>query len=106
VSGEGGLGYDRRVDDARRLLKEGDSFLKAGEMRAALDRYAEVARGYAAAGFATKAIAIYLQIRKIVREHAPDARPLDDEARQKLSVLYRSVGLVADAVAIESEKRD
>ena len=98
-----GLSYDLSVDDAGRLLREGDALARAGQPEAALDRYAQVARWYVSAGFALKAIAVYAQIRRLVRESAPAATVFDDEARLELPSLYRMLGLDADAVAIESE---
>lgn len=96
--------YDLSVDDARRLLREGDALAKDGQPEAALDRYAQVARWYRSTGFPLKAIAVYVQIRRLVREHAPEARVFDDEARLELPSLYRMLGLDADAIAIESER--
>jgi len=98
-----GVSYDWNVD-ARRLLTEGDALARAGQREAALDRYAQVAGWYVSTGHALKAIAVYVQIRRLVQACGQEAMAFDDVARLKLPLLYRMLGLDADAVAIESER--
>ncbi len=85
-------------DETRDPLRACDALAKSGKHREALVPYVEAARTYAAKGFALKAVAVYVQVRRLVREHAPDAYDVDAEARAQLIVLYRQLGLVADAL--------
>jgi outer membrane protein assembly factor BamD (BamD/ComL family) len=87
----------------RELLKQGDTLLRDGEPASAVDHYARAAREYADAGFGLKAVAIWKQVREIVRTHLPNARALDAEARAALVTLYRSLGLESDAREVEAE---
>ena len=88
----------------RALLAEGDALAKTGDYGPAVRRYAEVARAYAQEGFSLKAIAVWKQVREIIRAHAPSERELDAEARRQLPLLYRELGLLEDASAIENER--
>jgi hypothetical protein len=101
--------YASRVsgsDETRDLLRAGDALAKSGKHREALVPYVEAARTYTAKGFALKAVAVYVQVRRLVREHALDAHDVDAEARAQLIVLYRQLGLVADALELERENRE
>jgi len=87
--------------DPRATLKKADALLAGGNYREAAIHYMAVAQFYASQGFALKSIAIWKQIRDIAqREH--DAN-LDADARTNLIPLYRSLGLEADAAALERE---
>jgi len=89
------------MDDPRTMLKKADALLGSGKPREAAIHYMAVAQLYAAQGFALKSVAIWKQIRTIAqREH--DAA-LDADARANLIPLYRSLGLEADAAALERE---
>jgi hypothetical protein len=92
--------------DARALLREADAATKAGDHRSALRVYARVARFYASAGFALKAVAVYRQVRAMLREHAPDEAALDAESYGELLRLYRGLGLEDYARALELEPRN
>ena len=90
------------MDDPRGMLKKADSLLVARDVKGALVHYISVAQFYAAQGFALKSIAIWKQIRSIAqRENEPT---FDADARAQLITLYRSLGLQADAAAIEAER--
>ncbi len=65
--------------------------------------YARVARIYDSAGVPLKAVAVLTAIRALVRDHALQARELDDEARERLLDLFRRLGLDAQAGAIKRE---
>ena len=73
-----------------------------GDYRAALDKYAVVARSFASDGFSLKAVAVWKQVREIIRQHAANQVELDTEARVALITLYRSLGLENDAKALET----
>ena len=88
--------------DRRGLLRKADLLLRTGDYRAALDTYAVVARSFASEGFSLKALAVWKQVREILRRHTPDRVELDMEARDALVALYRSLGLENDAKAIET----
>ena len=88
--------------DRRGLLREGDVLVKTGDYRAALDKYAVVARSFASDGVPLKALALWRQVREIIRQHVPSQIELDTEAHGALVTLCRSLGLESDAKALES----
>jgi hypothetical protein len=91
------------MDDPRAMLKKADALLGSGNYRDAAIHYMGVAQYYAAQGFALKAIAVWKQVRSIAaREHDT---ALDADARAQMIPLYRSLGLEADALALEAETR-
>lgn len=89
--------------DARALLRQGDALLRDSDPIGAIDNYRRAARWYAQEGFGLKSLAVWKQVREVVRAHAPAERTVDAEARAALVSLYRSLGLEADALAVESE---
>lgn len=102
--------------DCRALLREGDALVKAYEHAAAVHVYAEAARAFDREGQTLKAVVVFAQVRTIIAEHrlverervlgaASRARMLDLEAelRARLPVLYRQLGLLAEAEAIEKK---
>ena len=91
------------VRDPRTLLREGDERAKAGDYVAAIRLYAETARGYDESGHHLKAVACFKQVRDLIAKCAPDERALDGEARRRLPVLYRALGLDDYAEAVENE---
>jgi hypothetical protein len=91
------------LPDCRALLREGDAMTKAAEYVAAIRLYAEAARVFDASAQNMKAVAVFRQVRDLIAKHAPGERALDDEARSRLPALYRSLGLVDDAEAVENE---
>jgi hypothetical protein len=90
--------------DVRALLREGDDRAKAGDYLAAIRLYAETARAFDESGHHLKAVAVFRQVRELIAKYAPTERALDDEARRRLPVLYRSLGLIDEAEAVESEQ--
>ena len=89
--------------EPREVLREGDGLLKNGDPVGAIHEYQKVARHYAEQGFWLKAVAIWKQIRDIVRTQAPDEIATDKKARAALVELYRGLGLMHDAEAVENE---
>ncbi len=92
-------------DQARQLLRDGDALVRDGRYDVALRRYAAAARLLEGAGFALKAVAVLKQIRQIVTNHAPAEHDAEEDARRRLPVLYRSLGLESEALAIEAEAK-
>ncbi len=78
--------------------------LRARDYDGALRAYTQVARSYSEAGFALKAIAVWKQMREVIKRWAPEQRGLDDEARTTLASLYRLVGLHDHAARLEAER--
>jgi hypothetical protein len=91
------------LPDCRALLREGDAMVKAAEYAAAVRLYAEAARAFEAGGQHLKAVAVFKQVRDLVASHARGERALEDEARSRLPALYRALGLVDEALAVENE---
>ena len=94
-------------DDARvrALLRTGDLLVKAEDYSGALRAYAEAARWYGSTRFPLKAIAVWKQIRDVVRREAPHETTVDQEARTALVPLFRGLGLEQEALAIEAERK-
>ena len=82
--------------DARSLLKLGDERVSAGDYTAAIEAYERAGRFYAEQGFALKALAIYEQIREIIRNDAPHLRERYAHVPAKLAELREQLGLVSD----------
>jgi tetratricopeptide (TPR) repeat protein len=106
--------YDRAVaeyqkliqqdpDDARILLKIGDLQSKMEAHADAISTYERVGKYYAAQGFALKAIAVYKQIREIIRKHVPDLADRYGHITPQLADLYAQLGLITDALAAYDE---
>ncbi len=91
--------------DIRALLKEADKLHRSGAHAQALHLYARAARFFVSEGWPLKAVAVFRQIRQIIRDQALDERELDDEARWTMVELFRVLGLPADARALEAEAR-
>jgi len=89
------------MDDPRAMLKKADALLVARDIHGAIAAYASVAHFYASQGFALKAIAIWKQIRGIAERE--NQHTIDADARAQLITLYRSLGLISDAEALENE---
>jgi tetratricopeptide (TPR) repeat protein len=106
--------YDRAVaeyqkliqqdpDDVRILLKIGDLQSKMEAHADAIATYERVGKHYAAQGFALKAIAVYKQIREIIRKHVPNLAERYDHITPQLADLYAQLGLITDALAAYDE---
>jgi tetratricopeptide (TPR) repeat protein len=106
--------YDRAVleyqkltqqdpEDARILLKIGDLQSKMEAHADAISTYERVGRQYARQGFSLKAIAVYKQIREIIKKHVPNLADRYSHITPLLAELYTQLGLVSDALAAYDE---
>lgn len=106
--------YDRAVqeyqkivqedpNDARTLLKIGDLQARMMAFPEAIATYDRVGQFYAAKGFSLKAIAVYKQIRELIRKHAPALADRYGHIVPKLAEIYAQLGLTSDALAAYDE---
>ncbi len=58
---------------------------------------------YSSQGFALKAIAVYKQIRELIKKHAPDLADRYGHIVPKLAEIYTQLGLTSDALAAYDE---
>ena len=86
-------------NDARTLLKIGDLQARLSAYPEAIATYDRVGQFYAAQGFALKAIAVYKQIREIIKKHVPNLADRYSHITPLLAELYTQLGLVSDALA-------
>ncbi|MCC6664054.1 MAG: hypothetical protein IT375_09930, partial [Polyangiaceae bacterium] len=102
--------YDRAVEDylkvvqldpkdMRTLLKVGDLQTRIQAYDQAIATYDRVGQFYAEQGFALKAIAVYKQIREVIRKHAPALTERYAYIVPKLAEIYAQLGLTSDALA-------
>lgn len=77
-------------DDIRVRLKLGDLYAKQGKNKEATDFYLAVAEAYAGQGFYLKSVAVYKTLLRL------DPRLI--EVNLRLAELYRSLGLLSDAM--------
>ncbi len=89
--------------DARTLLKVGDLQSRVEDYPAAIATYDRVAQFYAAQGFSLKAIAVYKQIRELIRKHAPHLADRYGHIVPRLADIYTQLGLTTDALAAYDE---
>ena len=106
--------YDRAVEDylkvvqldpkdMRTLLKVGDLQTRIQAYDQAIATYDRVGQFYAEQGFALKAIAVYKQIREVIRKHAPQLTDRYAYIVPKLAEIYTQLGLTSDALAAWDE---
>ena len=106
--------YDRAVEDylkvvqldpkdMRTLLKVGDLQTRIQAYDQAIATYDRVGQFYAEQGFALKAIAVYKQIREVIRKHAPQLTDRYSYIVPKLADIYTQLGLTSDALAAWDE---
>ncbi len=106
--------YDRAVEeyqkivasdpnDARTLLKVGDLQARMQAYPDAIATYDKVGSYYAKQGFALKAIAVYKQIRELIRKHAPDLSDRYAHIVPRLAEIYTQLGLTSDALQAYDE---
>lgn len=106
--------YDRAVqeyqkivqedpNDARTLLKIGDLQSRMLAFPEAIATYDRVGQFYASKGFSLKAIAVYKQIRELIRKHAPELADRYGHVLPKLAEIYAQLGLTSDALAAYDE---
>lgn len=90
-------------NDARTLLKIGDLQARLSAYPEAIATYDRVGQYYSAQGFALKAIAVYKQIRELIKKHAPDLADRYGHIVPKLAEIYTQLGLTSDALAAYDE---
>jgi tetratricopeptide (TPR) repeat protein len=106
--------YDRAIVEYQRIVQEDPNdartLLKIGDLQARLSAYPEaiatydrVGQYYASQGFALKAIAVYKQIRELIKKHAPDLADRYGHIVPKLAEIYTQLGLTSDALAAWDE---
>jgi tetratricopeptide (TPR) repeat protein len=106
--------YDRAIAEYQRIIQEDPNdartLLKIGDLQARLEAYPEaiatydrVGQYYSSQGFALKAIAVYKQIRELIRKHAPDLADRYGHIVPKLAEIYSQLGLTSDALAAYDE---
>jgi tetratricopeptide (TPR) repeat protein len=106
--------YDRAIEeyqkaiqldpkDMRTLLKIGDLQTRMQGYEQAIATYDRVGQFYAEQGFALKAIAVYKQIRELIRKHTPQLTDRYAHIIPKLAEIYTQLGLTSDALAAWDE---
>jgi tetratricopeptide (TPR) repeat protein len=106
--------YDKAIDeyrkliaddpgDVRTLLKIGDLHLKLEQYELAISTYEQVGEYYYREGFSVKAIAVYKQIRGIIRRHAAHLEGRYGHIVPRLAEIYTQLGLTSDALAAYDE---
>lgn len=90
-------------NDARILLKIGDLQARMEAYPDAIATYERVARHYTEQGFSVKAIAVYKQIREMIRKYVPTLADQYAHIIPKLAELYQQLGLTGDALATYDE---
>jgi tetratricopeptide (TPR) repeat protein len=90
-------------NDARTLLKIGDLQARMQDYELAIATYDRVGQFYAQQGFALKAIAVYKQIRDLIRKHAPGLTDRYSYIVPRLAEIYTQLGLTSDALAAFDE---
>lgn len=89
--------------DTRTLLKIGDLQSRMEAYPAAIATYDRVAQHYASQGFSLKAIAVYKQIRELIRKHAPQLVDQYGHIVPRLAEIYSQLGLTTDALTAYDE---
>ncbi len=106
--------YDKAVEEYQKIVRQDPedarTLLKIGDLQSRMQAYAEaiatydrVGQYYAAKGFALKAIAVYKQIRELIRKHAPDLADRYAHIVPKLAEIYTQLGLTSDALSAYDE---
>jgi tetratricopeptide (TPR) repeat protein len=106
--------FDRAIAEYQRIIQEDPNdartLLKIGDLQARLEAYPEaiatydrVGQYYSSQGFALKAIAVYKQIRELIRKHAPDLADRYGHIVPRLAEIYAQLGLTSDALAAYDE---
>jgi len=102
--------YDRAIAEYQRVIQEDPNdartLLKIGDLQARLQAYPEaiatydrVGQFYSAQGFSLKAIAVYKQIRELIKKHVPQLEDRYGHIVPKLAQIYNELGLTSDALA-------
>jgi tetratricopeptide (TPR) repeat protein len=89
--------------DVRTLLKVGDLRLKAEQYTEAITTYETVGQFYSQGGFLPKALAVYKQIREIIKKHVPHLEDRFGHVVPRLAEIYSQLGYMGDALATYDE---
>ncbi len=89
--------------DVRTLLKVGDLRLKAEQYPDAITTYETVGQFYLQQKALPKALAVYKQIREIIRKHVPHLEDRFGHVVPKLAEIYSQLGYMGDALATYDE---
>jgi len=89
--------------DTRTMLKIGDLQSKMLDFQGAVQTYNQVAEQYAKDGFFLKAIAVYKQIRELIKKHAPELAPRFAHVTPRLADIYAKLNLTSDALTAYDE---
>jgi tetratricopeptide (TPR) repeat protein len=106
--------YDRAIAEYQKIVQEDPTdariLLKIGDLQARLQAYPEaiatydrVGQYYSSQGFALKAIAVYKQIRELIRKHSPQLADRYGHIIPKLAEIYTQLGLTSDALSAYDE---
>jgi tetratricopeptide (TPR) repeat protein len=106
--------FDKAIQEYQKIIQQDPNdartLLKIGDLQARMDAYAEaiatydrVGQFYSAQGFALKAIAVYKQIRELIRKHVPQLEDRYGHIGPKLAAIYTDLGLTSDALAAYDE---
>ncbi|HSC87498.1 MAG TPA: tetratricopeptide repeat protein [Polyangiaceae bacterium] len=89
--------------DARTLLKIGDLQTRLEDYTGAIATYDQVAQFYLTQGFQLKAIAVFKQVRELIRKHAPELAQRYAHITPRLADIYAQLGLTSDALSAYDE---
>ncbi len=90
-------------NDTRVLQKIGELQAKQGLWAEAIDTHDRLGKLYERQGFATKATAIYKQVREMIAAHAPQLDERYSHVPGRLADLYQEQGLNIEALALLNE---
>ncbi len=90
-------------NDTRVLQKIGELQAKQGLWAEAIDSHDRLGKLYERQGFATKATAIYKQVREMIAAHAPQLDERYGHVPGRLADLYQEQGLNIEALALLNE---
>lgn len=106
--------FDKAIQEYQRIIQQDPNdartLLKIGDLQARMEAYAEaiatydrVGQFYSAQGFSLKAIAVYKQIRELIKKHVPQLEDRYGHLVPKLAAIYAELGLTSDALAAFDE---
>lgn len=106
--------FDKAIQEYQKIVQEDPNdartLLKIGDLQARMEAYAEaiatydrVGQFYSGQGFSLKAIAVYKQIRELIKKHVPQLEDRYGHITPKLAQIYTELGLTTDALAAYDE---
>jgi tetratricopeptide (TPR) repeat protein len=106
--------FDKAIQEYQRIIQQDPNdartLLKIGDLQARMEAYAEaiatydrVGQFYSSQGFALKAIAVYKQIRELIKKHVPQLEDRYGHIVPKLASIYTELGLTSDALSAYDE---